>query len=110
MCTDVAKAMEYLHKFNPQIIHRDLKSLNILLSTPVVSTRDIPFMKISDFGLARMKESGGGEWEKMTKDVGTMHWMAPEVHTGKAYNEKADIYSYAMVLFEILCREIPFDE
>jgi len=110
MCCDIAHAMDYLHKFNPQIIHRDLKSLNCLMTTQVKSERDFPHVKVTDFGLARMKAADkDAEWEKMTKEAGTCHWMAPEVLTGE-YNQKADIYSYAIVLFEIICREIPFDD
>mmetsp|Transcript_17685 Transcript_17685/g.61967 ORF Transcript_17685/g.61967 Transcript_17685/m.61967 type:complete len:347 (-) Transcript_17685:283-1323(-) len=110
MCTDVGEAMNYLHSFKPQIIHRDLKSLNLLLSKVVSGPTDIPLVKVSDFGLARMKDAdAGSEWDKMTKEAGTCHWMAPEVPSGK-YDEKADVFSYAMVLFEIICREIPFEE
>mmetsp|Transcript_77619 Transcript_77619/g.128624 ORF Transcript_77619/g.128624 Transcript_77619/m.128624 type:complete len:307 (-) Transcript_77619:77-997(-) len=111
MCLDVALAMEYLHKFEPQIIHRDLKSLNLLLSKPVCSGSDIPLVKVSDFGLSRMKDAGADtDWGKMTIAAGTCHWMAPEVFTGTIYDEKVDVYSYAMILFEIICREIPFEE
>lgn len=111
MCTDVAAAMNYLHSFTPQIIHRDLKSLNLLLSTPVTGPHDNPLVKISDFGLSRMKDAGAeADWGKMTIAAGTCHWMAPEVFMGGEYNEKVDIYSYAMILFEIICREIPFED
>uniref|UniRef100_A0A7S2PV19 Protein kinase domain-containing protein n=1 Tax=Zooxanthella nutricula TaxID=1333877 RepID=A0A7S2PV19_9DINO len=110
MCLDIAGAMNYLHSFTPQIIHRDLKSLNLLLAQAVTRTADMPLVKVSDFGLARMKDADpGSEWDKMTKEAGTCHWMAPEVPTGR-YTEKVDIFSYAMVLFEIMCREIPFEE
>jgi len=110
MCKDVGFAMDYLHKFTPQIIHRDLKSLNLLLSQPVASSTDIPLVKVSDFGLARMKEQTNADWGKMTIAAGTCHWMAPEVFTGHHYDEKVDVYSYSMILFEIICREIPFED
>jgi len=110
MCVDVASAMDYLHKFEPQIIHRDLKSLNLLLATPINNSGDVPTVKVSDFGLGRMKEKADMEWGKMTIAAGTCHWMAPEVHTGTKYDEKVDVYSYSMILFEIICREIPFEE
>jgi len=110
MCQDVAKAMEYLHKFNPPIIHRDLKSLNLLLTNPVENETSMPWVKVSDFGLARMKDTAGTDWGKMTIAAGTCHWMAPEVFSGNHYDLKVDVYSYSMILFEILCREIPFEE
>lgn len=108
MCTDVALAMDYLHRFEPQIIHRDLKSLNLLLMKEIKTKDDIPVVKISDFGIARMKDKTEGEWGKMTVAAGTCTWMAPEVFVGSKYDEKVDVYSYGMILFEIICREVPF--
>jgi len=108
MCSDVANAMDYLHEFKPQIIHRDLKSLNMLLTRSISGPRDMPNVKVSDFGLAKMKEEQQ-EWGAMTAQAGTIRWMAPEVPTGR-YNEKADVYSYAMVLYEIICYEVPFHD
>merc|ERR1719408_69161 len=55
LAADVAGAMRYLHAFSPQIIHRDLKSLNILLAHPVYGEQELPVVKVSDFGLSRMK-------------------------------------------------------
>jgi len=106
-CSDIAKGMHYLHTCTPQVIHRDLKSLNLLLSQLVLSTDDIPLVKISDFGAARMKDLD--EWQKMTRQAGTCHWMAPEVFQG-SYDEKVDVYSFSMVLFEIICEEVPFGD
>jgi len=108
MCFDIANAMNYLHKFTPQIIHRDLKSMNCLLIEQVGSVEHPPNVQVADFGLSRMKPADTN-WEQMTKGAGTNLWMAPEVPSGK-YNETADIYSYAMILFEITCREIPFED
>lgn len=108
MCCDIACAMDYLHKFQPQIIHRDLKSLNLLLVEPVTSTDDVPYVKVADFGLGKMKDHLE-DWGHMTKEVGTAAWRAPETSTG-TYTEKADIYSFAMCVFEIICEEIPFHE
>eukprot|EP00397_Hematodinium_sp_SG-2012_P048112 GEMP01054983.1.p1 GENE.GEMP01054983.1~~GEMP01054983.1.p1 ORF type:complete len:310 (+),score=60.17 GEMP01054983.1:130-1059(+) len=108
---NVAKAMEYLHKLNPQIIHRDLKSLNLLLTKEVLCSEDVPHVKISDFGLSRIKDTApDAEWGKMTMAAGTCHWMAPEVFAGTRYDEKIDVYSYSMILFEVICRLIPFED
>lgn len=110
ICTDVAEAMQYLHEFSPMIIHRDLKSQNALLARPVNTRTAVPLVKVSDFGLARMKDGGpDAEWSKMTQGVGTAHWMAPEVMANTNYDEKADIYSYAMFMHEAVYRRIPFD-
>eukprot|EP00930_Biecheleria_cincta_P090120 TRINITY_DN79464_c0_g1_i1.p1 TRINITY_DN79464_c0_g1~~TRINITY_DN79464_c0_g1_i1.p1 ORF type:complete len:314 (+),score=51.36 TRINITY_DN79464_c0_g1_i1:50-991(+) len=111
ICLDVAKAMRYLHEFNPQIIHRDLKSLNLLLTDPVRSSDDMPCIKVSDFGLARIKwQAPDSSWGKMTRAAGTCHWMAPEVFISHTYDEKVDLYSFAMILFEVICQEIPFED
>lgn len=111
ICIDVAKAMHYLHQFNPQVIHRDLKSLNLLLVNPVKTSADIPCTKVSDFGLARVKwQAPDSSWGQMTRAAGTCHWMAPEVFVSNSYDEKVDLYSYAMILFEVLCQEIPFED
>merc|ERR1711874_968958 len=55
MCSDVARGMCYLHGFDPQIIHRDLKSLNLLLVKPISRESDCPHVKVGDFGVSRMK-------------------------------------------------------
>lgn len=111
MCTDVARAVNYLHGFNPQIIHRDLKSLNLLLAWRIVSSTDAAMVKVTDFGLARLCEDNGQSGSSaMTRKVGTLNWMAPEVFVDTNYSEKIDIYSFAMILFEIASGEPPFED
>lgn len=90
LATDIANALVYLHSLMPVIIHRDLKSLNVLLS-------DTYEAKLSDFGLSRERTFE----ETMTSGVGTLLWTAPEVLRGDRYSEKADIYSYGVVLSEL---------
>mmetsp|Transcript_90817 Transcript_90817/g.257257 ORF Transcript_90817/g.257257 Transcript_90817/m.257257 type:complete len:392 (-) Transcript_90817:74-1249(-) len=109
ICNGVANGMDYLHNFDPQIIHRDLKSLNLLLVRAVRSAADVPLVKISDFGMARMRDMNT-TWGQMTKEVGTLHWMAPEILGGCHYNERVDIYSFSMVLYEVACEIPPFDD
>mmetsp|Transcript_43477 Transcript_43477/g.86392 ORF Transcript_43477/g.86392 Transcript_43477/m.86392 type:complete len:299 (-) Transcript_43477:81-977(-) len=102
--TDVASAMAYLHGYDPPIIHRDLKSLNLILAAPVRKQTDTPYIKVTDFGQARMMDF----CVNMTQNAGTYHWMAPEVFTMSHYDSKVDVYSFAMVLYELLCQAIPF--
>jgi len=94
---DVALAMNYLHAKDK--IHRDLKSHNLLV------TEDWK-VKVCDFGLARSapddQEKKGG-----LTIVGTNEWMAPEVAMGETYDSSADVFSYAMVIYEILTRADP---
>eukprot|EP00929_Paragymnodinium_shiwhaense_P029315 TRINITY_DN16823_c0_g1_i1.p1 TRINITY_DN16823_c0_g1~~TRINITY_DN16823_c0_g1_i1.p1 ORF type:complete len:417 (-),score=122.96 TRINITY_DN16823_c0_g1_i1:105-1355(-) len=107
MAADTCEAMDFLHKLDPPIIHRDLKSMNLLMEAHVTGPSDPVSVKVSDFGMSRMMN--GNVFGKMTIGAGTCHWMAPEVLAGDDYNEKVDVYSFAMVLFEIICREIPFE-
>lgn len=109
--------MNFLHQQEPQILHRDLKSLNLLLTECVDGPTDFVQCKVTDFGLSRTKEeintnaSGAvnGDSTEMTGMAGTFHWMAPEVMQSEAqYSQKADVYSYGVVLWEIMAREPPF--
>eukprot|EP01017_Pseudomicrothorax_dubius_P009593 TRINITY_DN13292_c0_g1_i1.p1 TRINITY_DN13292_c0_g1~~TRINITY_DN13292_c0_g1_i1.p1 ORF type:complete len:223 (+),score=22.80 TRINITY_DN13292_c0_g1_i1:106-774(+) len=104
---DIALGMHYLHTCEPPIIHRDLKSLNLLINTEFVSPKQQVVIKIADFGLARTQEMDSVS-EKMTGLMGTYHWMAPEIFENKDYTIKADVYSYGIVLWEIICRQTPY--
>eukprot|EP00002_Diphylleia_rotans_P040600 TRINITY_DN9669_c0_g1_i2.p1 TRINITY_DN9669_c0_g1~~TRINITY_DN9669_c0_g1_i2.p1 ORF type:complete len:1419 (-),score=212.66 TRINITY_DN9669_c0_g1_i2:308-4564(-) len=92
----IIDGMSYLHSFKPPLLHRDLKSANILV------TKDFD-IKICDFGFARMKSTS----RTMTK-CGTLAYEAPEVLLGRRYDEKIDVYSFAILLWEIEAREQPY--
>ena len=107
---DVAKAMNYLHTSNPIVIHRDLKSLNVLLFEHVEDEYDTPIAKVSDFGLSTFVFSATHDSDtKCQSLVGTYHWMAPEITQGKQYNEKVDSYAYAIVAYEVASRTMPYE-
>ncbi|CAI9291540.1 unnamed protein product [Lactuca saligna] len=93
---DVCKGMEYLHKSN--IIHRDLKTANLLMDSNNV-------VKVADFGVARFQNQEG----VMTAETGTYRWMAPEVINHQPYDQKADVFSFAIVLWELVTAKIPYD-
>ena len=63
MCLDIAKGMHFMHSLNPPLMHRDLKSLNLLLSEKITGPKDLVNVKITDFGLSR---SMGSEGNMMT--------------------------------------------
>ena len=98
----IVEGMKYLHCNS--FIHRDLKSLNILLKKPVDSEKDAISIKISDFGLSKVLNDD----EFMTGQLGTCHWMAPEVLKSTHYTLKADVYSFAVLLFEVITRNTPY--
>jgi hypothetical protein len=95
---DIARGVEHLH--SQGIIHRDLKALNVLLTTDGKA-------RICDFGLSRSIEPGNAA--RMTMMIGTTHWMAPEILVGPGmYDEKVDVYAYAVLLWEMLTRKLPY--
>lgn len=88
----------YLHNYATPIIHRDLKSGNLLIDESLN-------VKICDFGLARLKDYTNN----MTANVGTVQWIAPEVLGAKKYNEKVDIYSAGIIAWELMTGLCPYE-
>lgn len=93
---DTAQGMTYLHSLSPPIIHRDLKTTNLLVDRGMN-------VKICDFGLSRFRAD-----DAVMSAVGTVQFAAPEVLKHEKYNEKADLFSYGTVLWELYTRKCIF--
>ncbi|KAK4786421.1 hypothetical protein SAY86_003110 [Trapa natans] len=92
---DVARGMAYVHGLG--FIHRDLKSDNLLINSDKT-------IKIADFGVARIEV----QTEGMTPETGTYRWMAPEMIQHRHYTQKVDVYSFGIVLWELITGMLPF--
>lgn len=101
--TDIAKGMMFLHTSKPAIIHRDLKPANILIqSTSIESTI---CAKLADFGIAKQYQP-----EQTTSQKGTITYMAPEIFKTFEYTPKVDVYSFAVVLWEMISGQKPWTD
>ncbi|XP_076935052.1 putative serine/threonine-protein kinase SIS8 [Bidens hawaiensis] len=98
MALDTARGMNYLHNCTPVIVHRDLKSPNLLVDKNWV-------VKVCDFGLSRMKNS---TFLSSRSTAGTAEWMAPEVLRNEPSDEKSDVYSFGVVLWELCTMQQPW--
>lgn len=94
----IAEGMQHLHEHH--IVHRDLKSRNVLVFPEGV-------IKLCDFGCARSLENPAHQ----SKVTGTHRWAAPEIHMSAhaVINKACDVFSYGMVLYELFMHQIPFD-
>lgn len=98
MALDVVKGMNYLHTSHPTIVHRDLKSPNLLVDKNWV-------VKVCDFGLSRLKHH---TFLSSKSTAGTPEWMAPEVLRNEPSNEKSDVYSFGVILWELATLHMPW--
>ncbi|KAJ0261435.1 hypothetical protein HA466_0045590 [Hirschfeldia incana] len=94
---DIARGMEYIH--SRHVIHRDLKPENVLIDEDFK-------LKIADFGIACEEEY----CDMLADDPGTYRWMAPEMIKRKPHGRKADVYSFGLVLWEMVAGAIPYEE
>lgn len=85
-----------LHALKPPIVHRDLKSLNILLDDQLRA-------KVADFGLSRLSENQE-HFSTLYKLRGTYSYCAPEVYHGEQFTDKADVYSLGIILWELVSK------
>lgn len=103
---DIARGMLYLHGRDPIVLHRDLKSANILVQLQ----NDESFEgTIIDFGLSKLNSTQASiEPGRARGLTGSLVTMAPEVMNGESYLPRSDVYSFGIVCWEIFCGRIPF--
>lgn len=94
----IAKALECAHK--NKIIHRDIKPHNILITEDEV-------VKVTDFGIA--KATSSETITHTTKIMGSAHYLSPEQAKGKIVDNRTDIYSFGIVMYEMVTGKVPFD-
>ncbi|EGD75740.1 TKL/DICTY4/DRK protein kinase [Salpingoeca rosetta] len=90
---DIVSGMRYIHNLKPPVVHGDLKTKNVLVDGNFKA-------KVADFGLSQKQRFG----------CGTPFWMAPEVLRGGEVTREADVYSFAITVYEIYSRHDPFPE
>ena len=98
MAYEAALGIAYLHSRNPPIVHRDIKSENLLLDESGV-------IKVADFGLSAISAASGAQ---MTDTAGSRPWMAPEMQVGLPYDTSVDAYSFGVLLSELITRVLPY--
>lgn len=97
---DIAEALVYAHSLSPPLVHRDLKSRNVLFSANFEA-------KLTDFGVSRFKS----ESDTMTAGVGAARWVVPEMISGSnSYGPATDIFSFGAVLSELDSHTLPYED
>jgi serine/threonine protein kinase len=101
--TQVCAALDEAHRNN--IIHRDIKPDNIIVSALVTGLR----VKVLDFGIAKLRDDTADNLTQTGNVLGTPHYMSPEQCIGEELDSRSDIYSLGIVLYEMLTARVPFN-
>jgi serine/threonine protein kinase len=102
----IFQALEHAHHFG--VVHRDLKPENVFLTTDF---RGQEVVKLVDFGIAKLIDEQGAQ-EKLTRAgvvFGTPRYMSPEQAAGGKVDERSDLYTAGLILYEMLCGHVPFE-
>jgi serine/threonine-protein kinase len=103
IATQVCAALDEAHRHH--IVHRDIKPDNIVLNTTPAGVR----VKVLDFGIAKLRDDSATTLTQTGNVMGTPHYMSPEQCLGEDLDSRADIYSFGIVVYEMLCGRVPFN-
>uniref|UniRef100_A0A6B2KZC6 Protein kinase domain-containing protein n=1 Tax=Arcella intermedia TaxID=1963864 RepID=A0A6B2KZC6_9EUKA len=104
---DISAAMSFLHSVEPPLIHRDLKSPNILLVSTVSTAPEVA--KVSDFGISKRLYSEAFKGTKAReRDVVNPTWLAPEILREESSGAPSDVYPFGIMMWELVSGEHPF--
>jgi alpha-tubulin suppressor-like RCC1 family protein len=106
MAKDMAAGLLHLHSRTPPILHRDVKSPNILVAADFT-------VKVADMGLSKLAEDAqkGGSQSRNTMGGGVNpRWISPEVLNGEKESKESDVYAFGVVLWELLTWTLPWDD
>lgn len=98
----IASGMQWLHSLRPTIVHRDLKPANVLMDS-------FGNPKVCDFGFSKFKAANSTIHEGKVIQ-GSPAWMAPERFRGQMHDETVDVYSFAVIIWQVMTRETPVAE
>jgi serine/threonine protein kinase len=101
--SQVCAALDEAHR--QHIVHRDIKPDNIILNSTATGLR----VKVLDFGIAKLRDDTASHLTQTGSVMGTPHYMSPEQCLGEELDNRADIYSVGVVLYEMLCGRVPFN-
>eukprot|EP01133_Synstelium_polycarpum_P013612 gene13612-16019_t len=106
LALDVARGMDFLHSVTPPLLHRDLKSPNILLTRTNGRLR----AKVGDFGLSSRMFLQALRQKLRNFPVGNITWVAPEILREDEYTVKSDVFAYGLIMHELMTRQHPYRE
>ncbi len=107
MALDIAAGMNFLHSLSPPLLHRDVKSPNILIKS--TDYRNVT-AKIADFGLTVEMLTGSfrGIKKGSLREVVNPTWLAPEILRGSNFGLPSDVYPFGVILWELYSRQHPY--